>query len=259
MSRSCTVVSAGRCSTIVEADFHVRAIPDLAHPRLERFLRLALTDCKLRFRALALGADVLLAPLEHLDDMPAEGRAYRCRNLIEGELVHRLLEFRNGVARVEPTQIATLGSRGVFRVELRHVLELGTGIEAVLDTVYLDLGIRLGHEFIDPNEDVPRMCLVDDGTLIAAALVDQLDDVEAARAAQHRGNFAGLHGAHLFGEHGGQARTGAPSKVSAAQRVVRVGKARGDLREIAARLRRLERLFGPPTLCLDLVGTRLLG
>src|SRR5207244_2404561 len=64
-------------SAIVEAHFDVRAIAHLSYPVLKRLVGLALADRDLCPDAFLVRGDVLLAPLENLDKMPAEGRAHR--------------------------------------------------------------------------------------------------------------------------------------------------------------------------------------
>jgi len=55
----------------------VRAIAQLPDELLELLVALALADRLARLVAAPLLRDVLLAPLEHLDQVPAERRAHR--------------------------------------------------------------------------------------------------------------------------------------------------------------------------------------
>src|SRR5664279_5169971 len=125
--------------------------------------------------------------------MPAEGRSYRARNLPDLELVHRLLEFRNGVARIEPAQVAALAGRGVLRVDARLVLELRAAVDAVLDPLYLGPGFGFGRDLVDLDEDVLRVRLLDHRRGVAAARVVEFHDVKSAGAAQHGRHIAALH------------------------------------------------------------------
>src|SRR6266545_4541469 len=127
---------------VVEAHFDIRAVARLAHPVLEGLVGFALADRELRLHALAVGADVLLPAPEHFDQVPAEGRAQRCRNLVHDKLVHRFLEHGHGVARAEQAKVAALGRSRVLGVEPRHVLEFRAGVESILEAI--DLGLAIG-------------------------------------------------------------------------------------------------------------------
>ena len=106
---------------------------------------------------------------------------------------------------------------------------------------------------------MPRMRLVDDRAVVLAALVDQLDDMEPARAAQHGRHLARLHVPHLLGEYSRQPRAGPPAQVASAQGVAGVGESGGDLPELTAAPDLPERLLGAATPGLDLVGAGLFG
>src|SRR6185312_6610407 len=90
---------------IVGLVLDVRAIAKLPHELVELLVAFALPNGLARLLAAAFLRDVLLAPLEHLDQVPAEGRADRLRELVHCELVHRMLEIGHGVARRQPTEI----------------------------------------------------------------------------------------------------------------------------------------------------------
>src|SRR6185437_3252441 len=61
--------------SVVKLVFDIRSIAKLADEFLELLVALALADRAARFLPAALLRHVLLAPLEHLDEMPAERRA----------------------------------------------------------------------------------------------------------------------------------------------------------------------------------------
>jgi len=58
---------------VFQVVFHVGFIPLLAHPLLPLIFRFALADRLARSKLLTVFGHVLVAPLQHLNDMPAEG------------------------------------------------------------------------------------------------------------------------------------------------------------------------------------------
>src|SRR5438105_10164437 len=96
---------------LVDLVFDVRAIARLPDELLKLLLALALPQRLARLLATSFQRDVLLAPIEHLDQVPAERRAHRLRHLVDVELVHRALEIGHGVARRDPAEIAALRAR----------------------------------------------------------------------------------------------------------------------------------------------------
>ena len=190
--------------------------------------------------------------------MPAERRAHRCRNLVHCKLAHRFLEHRDRVAGIQPAKIAALGRTRVLGVELRHVLEFRAAFEPILEAIDLGLGIGFGRDFIDANQDVPHVRLIDQRLVVMTAAVDQLDNMKSGGAAQHRRHVARLHCADGFREHRRQTRPGTPAEIAAGQRVARIGKPCGDLPEVRAVADILQRLFGAAPLGLDLLRARLL-
>ena len=49
----------------------------------------------------------------------------------------------------------------------------------------LRLGLGFGSQFVDADQDVPGVRLVNEGRLVVAAFLQQLDDVKAGGTAQH--------------------------------------------------------------------------
>ena len=58
--------------------------------------------------ALALFGDVALATFQHLDQVHSEGRGDDFAGLVERQGVHGPFEFRHGVARIQPAEVAAL-------------------------------------------------------------------------------------------------------------------------------------------------------
>src|SRR5580765_6589978 len=129
------MVSDGEALALVGLVFDVRAIAQLANEIVELLVALPLPQRVARLLATSFLRDVLLAALEHLDQVPAERRAHGLRHLVDRERRHRTLEIGNGVARRDPTKVAALGTRRVVRIDARNFLELRTTGDAVLQTV----------------------------------------------------------------------------------------------------------------------------
>src|SRR5665213_1711879 len=245
-------------SAVVGFVFDVGAIARLADELLKRFLALALRDRLPRLRALAILGDVLLTAPEHFDQVPAERGAYRLRQLVHLERVHRLFERGHGFARGQPTGIAAFGAGCIVGIDLRLVLELGAANYALADAVDLGLGFGLGDGFIRAHEYVARMRLLDHRRRIAIALVDELDDVKPGRAADDLGNIALFHRAHGVEVDARQSRSATPAQVAAGQCCLRVGVAGGDLAEVGAAFDLRQRVLGALVPLLDDVRLRFL-
>ena len=104
------------------------------------------------------------------------------------------------------------------------------------------------------------MRLVDDRRLVAAALVEQLHDVEAGRAAQHRrrrrpASCLRTDSANTVGSRAGARQPRLPPW----SRVGRVGERRRDLREIGTAADLPQRFFGAAARRVDLVGVACSG
>jgi len=155
-----------------------------------------------------------------------------------------MLEVGHRVTRREPAEIAAPGVRRVFGIGPRELLETGAGNQPLAQPVDLGLRVGFGRLLVDLDQDVARMRLVDDGRLVAVALLDKLHHVEPARAAQHGRHFAGLHLLHDVREYRRQPCARAPAEVAAGRRIGRVRVRRRDLPEILARAHFGKRLLG---------------
>src|SRR6185437_5807506 len=139
--------------SVVELVFDIRSIAKLADEFLELLVALALADRAARFLPAALLRHVLLAPLEHLDEMPAERRADRLRDFVHRQLVHSVLEIRHGVAGGKPSEVTAFRARRILRVRARELLEARAGDEALAQAVDSRLRIGLGRLLVDFDED----------------------------------------------------------------------------------------------------------
>src|SRR5262245_25077737 len=64
-------------SALLEPHLHVGLVTQLPHPFLVGLVGLACSQCHACVQTLALLGHVLVAPLQHLDQVPAEGRLHR--------------------------------------------------------------------------------------------------------------------------------------------------------------------------------------
>ena len=142
---------------LIGPQFDVSSIAGLPDPVLKTFFRFALADGDLGLHPVAVGGHVLLAPLQYFDQMPAEGRAHRGRYLVEGELAQRFFERGHHIAGIDPAEIAALGRARVLGIEPGQIRELGAGVESVLEALGLVLGVGLGSDLVDADQDVPRV------------------------------------------------------------------------------------------------------
>ena len=201
------------------------------------------------------------APLDHLDQVEAEGGAHRLGDLARLQRGRRPLELRHEVARHDPAEIAAARrGGGVVGVEPRELREVGALDDPRPEQRDLAARLRLRHELADPREDVPHVGLLDDERAAAgAAAIVELEQVKPGRAAQDVGHFAGLELRERGAEDLRQPVLLAPAHVAALQRVGRVGVAHRDLAEVRAAAHLGERIRGAPAARLDLLGARVLG
>ncbi len=111
--------------------------------------------------------------------MHAERRLDNRADLVQLQRIHRLLEFRHGIARIQPAEIAALGGRTILRIEAGLLGEIDAVGDPLAHTFQFAPGFGLRHHFIDPDQDVPCLGLLDGGHGAATPLGNQLDDMEA--------------------------------------------------------------------------------
>ncbi len=78
-----------------------------------------------------------------LDQVHAEGRLDDRADLAQLQRIHRLLEFRHGIARIQPAEIAALGGRTILRIEAGLLGEIDAIGDALADTFQLAAGFGL--------------------------------------------------------------------------------------------------------------------
>src|SRR5258708_6371545 len=97
----------------------------LAQPVLVGLVGLARANRLLRRDSLAVVGELLRAALDHLHEVPSEGRLHRLAHLARAQRVHGALELRHRVAGRHPPQGAALGGARILGVLVRDVA--GTG------------------------------------------------------------------------------------------------------------------------------------
>src|SRR5260221_178870 len=117
------VFRVGR-SPFFEPHLDVGAVAQLAKPFLKGLVTLSIENDLARLDALALRGHVRGAPLEHLDEMPSEGGLDGLAYIHLLQLDKGPLEFRHGIARIDPSEISSPGSRPVVRIEPGELREV---------------------------------------------------------------------------------------------------------------------------------------
>src|SRR5437764_4655533 len=112
-------VRAMRGLAFVKAQFDVGLVAELPQPLLVGLVRFALAQGLARLQALPLGRHVARAPLEHLDEVVAEGRAHGLADLADFQLLVVVLELGHGIAGIDPVELAAARGGAVYRVLAR--------------------------------------------------------------------------------------------------------------------------------------------
>src|SRR5690606_34194092 len=182
----------------------------LIHRRLNATLEQNLA----RLHALDFFAHILVATLQHFDQMPAKRRFDRFANLARLQSIHGLLKGGNGFAWREPPQVAALRRRGIIRITPRQVFEGLTVDDAFTQLQQALLGLFVAGDLVGTNQNVPSAGLCHQhraavhghrptgpdrnirrcralGALLWFAVRQYTEDVKALATAEHAGNFAG--------------------------------------------------------------------
>src|SRR3569832_229245 len=239
--------------SVDRADFDIGRVADLAHPVLEGLIALAFADGLARQQLLAFLRDVLIASLKDLDQVPAERGLDGVADLAGLQRVHGFLEFGDGVARIDPAEVAAFGGAGILGLQTRHILEFRAVFDAFLELQQAVAGVGFRGEFVGLDEDMARVRLRHGERGIESAFVDELEDVETIAASQDRADLARLHRFQRIGEQGLNLAAGAPAEVTALQRVGGVGIAGRHLGEIGALGKLGDDVLGTREACLDLL------
>ena len=165
-----------------------------------------------------LVARVLLAAALHFQNVPAELGAEGRRDFVHLGAGHRLLELAHETVGGAPAEVAA-GQRGarVVRVFHRQRREVLAGDDALAQFLDGGAGFVVRTNCGGFEQDVAHEGLAI-GLLRSAALVQQLDDVEAGGIAQRLGDAADLQRQHLLREQARQPARLAPTKVAAFER-----------------------------------------
>src|SRR5687768_11600292 len=174
LSVECLMLSA-----LVEAVFDESQIAPLAHPLLVGLVGLARAQGAARLQPQSLLRHVLVAPFQHLDQVPSERCLHGAADLPGLKRVHGALELGHDVARGEPSQLAALGVAAVLRELARELGEIGLVLEALLDAFQAPACLGLGHQLVGADEDVAGAGLADDHRRGAAAALVEHQDMEA--------------------------------------------------------------------------------
>src|SRR5450830_2126380 len=238
----------------------------VAHFALEvlgRLDHLALAQRHACFVALLVLRLVLGLALDDLDQAVAEAGLDRAADLTRLQFVHGLLEFGQCVTRHQPTEEAALLARLVVRVQPRQFLEGGgLVVQALLQFQQAALGIGRAQGRRDLQQDMAGMGLLHGRLGLGlghAALVGQLQDMEAADALDDLGDLARLQLDQGLGEHGRNAVSLAPAHHAALQRIGRVGAGGGHLGEVGAGAQLAHHFLGALLALGNHVGRGILG
>ena len=167
--------------------------------------------------------------------MPAKRRLDRLADFARLEQIHGALEIGHRVPGKQPVEVAAARRTAVRGVLARLFGEIrAAGDDALAQILKPAARVSLGNDFVGPHQDVPRVGLLDGRALLRAALLHQLDDMEASRTAQYRADFAGTQAFRGLGEKLGQPVLSPPAHVPALERIWRVRIGRRDLGEVRA-------------------------
>src|SRR6266849_3806124 len=161
-------------SPFFEPHFHVGAIAQLAQPFLIGLVTFSVQKSLARLEALALGRHVGRTPLQHLNEMPPE------RSLDGLAYIHRLqlrkspLEFRHGIAGIDPSQISAPRSRAVVRIQARELGEVHSVYDAFPQAEELPLGFVLGNELVGAYQNMTHMRLLHEQSRAVLEPLDRL-------------------------------------------------------------------------------------
>src|SRR4051812_36220432 len=180
------------CSAVFKPVLDVGAVAQLAQPLLVGFVALALAPHLACLETLAFRRGVGGASLEDLDQVPAEGRLDRLADFSVLQMGVGALELRNGVTGKNPPELSAARRRGVVRMEPRKLGEIRAVRDALAQLSKLALRVVFGDDLVRAHENVPQVDLLHLAQRRRPAAIDELEHVEARRAAQYVGHVAGL-------------------------------------------------------------------
>ena len=181
-----------------------------------------------------LVARVLLPAALHFQNVPAELGAEGRRDFVHLGAGHRLLELAHETVGGAPAEVAAGQRRaGIVRMlhgQRREILAVEDALAQALDG---SAGLVVRANGGGFEQDVAHERLVA-GLLRSAALVQQLDDVEAGCIAQRLGDAADLQCQHLLREQARQPAGLAPTEIAALERRRSGGVLHRHRREVRA-------------------------
>ena len=176
---------------VFETVFDIGLITLLTQPVLISLIGFTFAQRHTRNKALTIFGTFINPSLQYLDQMQSEGRLHDFADFLETQLVHRPFKFRHGVALINPTKIATLGSRRVVGIQARLLSKVSAVIKTLFDRCEFTPRIGLGSDFGDTNQDMTRMGLLECRQALRRAFtLNQFNDMKPRRAAQDIRYFA---------------------------------------------------------------------
>src|SRR3569623_2612219 len=122
--------------------FDVGVVAQAAQPALQFLVDLALAQRVARLTANDVGRVVVLTPLEHLCDMPAEAALEGLADLACLHCIARGLQARIALAGAGPAALAAAGGRaGVFRLAAGQIREIRAPQALLAQFTELPLGL----------------------------------------------------------------------------------------------------------------------
>src|SRR5258707_6060296 len=208
---------------------------------------------------LAFGRHVCGTPLQHVNEMPPE------RGLDGLAYIHRLqlrkspLEFRHGIAGIDPSQISAPGSRTVVRIQASELGEVHSVYDAFPQTEELPLCFVLGNELVGAHQYMTHMRLLHEQGRAGAAQLKELEYVESGGTSKHAADVSGLQRRQGLDIQLQEPLLAAPTDDASLERIRRIGVGGGDLGKLRAVPESLDRLLGAGTPRFQLLPGRLLG
>jgi len=217
-------------SAIVEALFHVGLVPQAPQPQFQGFFGLAVPDFLGGLGpAVFLGA-VVLAPPQHLHNVPAVLGLERLADLARLQLFHGVLEGGHHGAGRNPAQVAAVGGRGrIVGVSLCQLSEVLAVDDALAKGFEAHFRVPARDHLVGLDQDMPGVGLGDHMGFGGAA-IQQFDDMKAAGTPYDPADIAHRHSQDLVGEDGGQLGRLAPAQAAAAS-TMRVAVVQGNIEQ----------------------------
>src|SRR3569833_2856758 len=133
-------------NSLFQTVFDVGVVAQAAQPALQFLVDLALAQRVARLTANDVGRVVVLTPLEHLCDMPAEAALEGLADLACLQCIARGLKER--------IELAAAGGRdGVFRFAAGQFREIRAPQDLLAQFTELPLGLLVAHELVRPDQD----------------------------------------------------------------------------------------------------------